>query len=143
MVSKLAWGLQCTKENTGGISPLWQPSRSSGSVLMPAHRGTKLVCTEEQQTCPPSPSLFIQLGARRVCISKERSCSWSEVRLRMRWHGARAQETSAPFRGIEMSFYSNLLRRILCKWPVCRHPVPSGFFLLLVHGGFHSPYFAG
>ena len=28
MVSKLTWGLQCTKENTGGISPRWQPSKN-------------------------------------------------------------------------------------------------------------------
>lgn len=55
----------------------------------------------------------------------------------------RAQEISVFFRGIKMSFYSNLLRRRLCKWPGCRHPAPSGFFQLLVHSGFHSPYFVG
>jgi len=28
MVSKLTWGLQHTKENTGGTLPRWQPSRN-------------------------------------------------------------------------------------------------------------------
>lgn len=28
MVSKLTWGLQRTKENTGGILPRWQPSKN-------------------------------------------------------------------------------------------------------------------
>ena len=84
--------------------PAGSPPKTPSSRLVPAHGGTKPVCTEVQQTCPPSPSVFIQLCAMRICILKERSCSRSELGLRMREERARGQEISALFGGIEMSF---------------------------------------
>lgn len=106
--------------------PTGSPPKTRSSVLVPAHGGTKPVCTEVQQTCPPLPLVFIQLCAMRICILKDRSCSWSELGLQKRGERARGQEISVLFRDIEMSFS--------CESPaqktlqVASYPVPYGFF---------------
>lgn len=64
--------------------PAGSPPKTPSSLRVPAHGRTKPACTEAQQTCPPPPSVFIQLCAMRICIFKERSCSWSERGLRRR-----------------------------------------------------------
>lgn len=97
MVSKLTWGLQHTKENTGGILPHWQPSKNPKIGSRASTRRDKDSVYRSTADLSTFTAVFIQLCACRICILKERSCSWSEHRLWMWGEKGRAQEISALF----------------------------------------------
>lgn len=140
MVSKLTWGLQHTKENTGGISPHWQPSKNPELGTCASTRRDKASVyrsTADLSTFAAgiySALCNENLHFKRPILQLERTRAAKE-----RGEGKRAGDFCA-FQG----HWDVFLLRIACAEDSasCQLSCAVWIFQLLVHRGFHHLCFA-
>lgn len=135
MVSKLTWGLRHTKENTGGISPRWQPSKNPELGTCASTRRDKAgVYRSTADLSTFAAGIYSALCKENLRFKKpilqlERTRAAKE-----RGEGKRAGDFCA-FQGHRDVF----LLQIACAGDSasCQIPCAERIFQLLVHSGFH------